>query len=55
MIKDDLWWFINKIIGRSPMIIVAYVYIGRDSFKEEVTSDDAVLGSTIEEQGGAIS
>jgi ribonuclease J len=50
MIKDDLWWFINRIIWRSPMIIVAYVYISRDSFKEEITSDDAIIGTTIEEQ-----
>ncbi len=55
MIKDDLWWFINKIIGRSPMIIVAYVYIGRDSFKEDITLDEAIVGSTLEEQGGTIS
>jgi hypothetical protein len=32
------------------MIIVAYVYISRDSFKEEQTPDDAIVGSTIEEQ-----
>lgn len=54
MIKEDLWWFINKIIWRSPMIIVAYVYISRDSFKEEITSDDAIIGTTIEEQWGDI-
>lgn len=54
MIKEDLWWFVNRIIGRSPMIIVAYVYISRDSFKEEITLDDAVIWSTIEEQWGDI-
>jgi hypothetical protein len=32
------------------MIIVAYVYISRDSFKEEITSDDAIIGTTIAEQ-----
>ncbi len=51
MIKDDLWGFINKIIGRSPMIIVAYVYISRDALKEDVTGEDAVIWNTIEEQG----
>jgi hypothetical protein len=32
------------------MIIVAYVYISRDSFKEEVTIDEAIIGTTLEEQ-----
>lgn len=52
MIKEDLWWYINKIIWRSPMIIIWYVYISRDAFKEEVSSEDAIVGSTLEEQGG---
>jgi hypothetical protein len=32
------------------MIIVAYVYISRESFKEEITAADAIVGTTIEEQ-----
>lgn len=52
MIKEDLWWYINKIIWRSPMIIIWYVYISRDAFKEEVSSEDAIVGTTLEEQGG---
>lgn len=52
MIKEDLWWYINKIIWRSPMIIIWYVYISRDAFKEEVSNEDAIVGTTLEEQGG---
>ncbi|AKH32568.1 Ribonuclease J 1 [candidate division SR1 bacterium Aalborg_AAW-1] len=52
MIKEDLGGYINKIIGRSPMIIIGYVYISRDAFKEEFSSEDAIVGSTLEEQGG---
>ena len=29
-IKDDLADYINKEIGRSPMVIPTYVYITRD-------------------------
>lgn len=50
LIKDDLGWFINKIIGRSPMIIVAYVYISRDALKEDLVWEDAIIWNTIEEQ-----
>lgn len=50
-IKEDLGGYINKIIGRSPMIIMGYVYISRDTFKEELSSDEALLGDTIQEQG----
>ena len=34
------------------MIIVAYVYISRDALKEDVAIEDAIVGTTIEEQGG---
>lgn len=50
MIKEDLGGYINKIIGRSPMIITGYVYISRDAFKEDISTEDAIIGSTIEEQ-----
>lgn len=52
MLKEDLGGYINKIIGRSPMIIVTYVYISRENYKEDLSQDDAVIGTTIESQGG---
>ena len=36
------------------MIIVAYVYISRDALKEDVAIEDAIVGTTIEEQGGEV-
>lgn len=53
-IKEDLGGFINKIIGRSPMIIMGYVYISRDAFKEDMPIEEALLGDTIQEQGGNV-
>lgn len=54
MIKDDLWWFLHKIIGRAPMIVTTFVYMSREWFKQEldVTSDEALIGTTLESQGG---
>ena len=52
MIKEDLGGYINKIIWRSPMIITWYVYISRDALKEDIETEEAIVGSTIEEQGG---
>ncbi len=51
-IKDDLGFQINKIIGRSPMVIVWYVYISRDGYKDDVSAEDAIVGNTLDEQGG---
>lgn len=53
MIKEDLGGYINKIIWRSPMIITWYVYISRDVLKEDLEVEEAVLGTTLEEQGGS--
>ena len=52
MIKEDLGGYINKIIWRSPMIITWYVYISRDALKEDLQPEEAIIGSTLEEQGG---
>ena len=51
IIKDDLGGFINKIIGRTPMIVPSFVYINRDA-KDDIPEEDAIVGMTLEEQGG---
>lgn len=56
MIKDELGWFIEKNIGRVPMLMPMFVYIntdpGRDTTKEDpISLNDAIVGMTIEEQG----
>jgi len=52
-IKDDLGDFINKIIGRIPMLLPMYVYINREAQNGsgDVSIDEAVVGMTLEEQG----
>jgi len=52
-IKDDLGEFISKIIGRVPMLLPMYVYINRETQNGhgDVTSDEAVVGMTLDEQG----
>lgn len=52
-IKEDLGWFLNKIIGRSPMIVTTFVYISRDAYRQDMdmTADEAVIGTTLEVQG----
>jgi len=50
LIKEDLWSFINKVIGRTPMIVPMFVYINRDA-KDDVSEEDAIVGMTLEEQG----
>ena len=52
-IKEDLWVYINKIIGRVPMIIPSFVYINREAVnpEEEIPEDEAIIGMTLEEQG----
>jgi hypothetical protein len=49
MIKEDLWGFLNKIIGRSPMIVTTFVYMSREWFKQEmdVSADEALIGRYI--------
>lgn len=53
MIKDDLWGFLHKIIGRAPMIVTTFVYMSREWFKQEmdVSADEALIGGTLESQG----
>ena len=52
MIKEDLWDYINKIIGRIPMVMTLFVYINRDSQNWDVISaDEAIVGMTLDEQG----
>ena len=50
-IKDDLGSFITKVIGRTPMIVPMFVYINRDA-KDDLAEEDAIVGMTLEEQGG---
>jgi hypothetical protein len=48
--KEDLGEFIEKIIGRVPLLMPMYVYINREAQGADVTSDEAVVGMTLEEQ-----
>ncbi|MEI7918892.1 MAG: hypothetical protein WCH65_01400 [bacterium] len=51
-IKDDLGEFMEKIIGRVPMLLPMYVYINRESQpgNSDVLTEEAVIGATLEEQ-----
>ena len=51
ILKEDLWEFIMQIIGRVPMVMPMFVYINKDS-KDDISKDEAILGMTIDEQGG---
>ncbi|HOQ78679.1 MAG TPA: ribonuclease J [Candidatus Absconditabacterales bacterium] len=51
ILKEDLGEFIMQIIGRVPMIMPMFVYINKDS-KDDVSRDEAILGMTLDEQGG---
>jgi hypothetical protein len=56
LIKDELGSFIEKGIGRVPMLMPMFVYINRDAIGTEskadpMTADEAIVGMTIEEQG----
>ncbi len=56
MIKDELSSFIEKSIGRVPMLMPMFVYINRDALADSgkidgMTQDEAIVGMTIEEQG----
>lgn len=50
--KEDLGDYINKIIGRIPMLLPMYVYINREaqSGNPDVTKEEAVVGMTLEVQ-----
>lgn len=52
-LKEDLWEFVAKIIGRVPMLMTMFVYINRDAQNNgasDVLSDEAIVGMTLEEQ-----
>lgn len=54
--KDELGEFIEKNIGRVPMIMPMFVYINRDAVKDEskldaISAEEAIVGMTLEEQG----
>ncbi|HKL43893.1 MAG TPA: ribonuclease J [Candidatus Absconditabacterales bacterium] len=51
ILKEDLGEFITQIIGRVPMIMPMFVYINKDT-KDDVSKDEAIVGMTIDEQGG---
>jgi mRNA degradation ribonuclease J1/J2 len=51
ILKEDLWSYIEQIIGRVPMIMPMFVYINKDT-KFDVTKDEAILWMTIDEQWG---
>lgn len=51
ILKEDLWEFIMQIIWRVPMIMPMFVYINKDS-KDDISKDEAILGMTLDEQGG---
>lgn len=51
-IKEDLWEYIAKIIGRVPMLMTMFVYINRDAQNGngDVAADEAIVGMTLDEQ-----
>ncbi len=54
-IKDELSDFIMKNIWREPMIIPMFVYINRQwvwNQQDAMSAEDALVGMTLEEQGG---
>jgi len=52
LIKEDLWQYVQQIIGREPMIVPSFVYINRDDVTNDVMSEeDAIVGMTLDEQG----
>jgi len=52
-IKDELGDQVAKIIGRVPMLMPMFVYINREALTgTEINGEDAIIGMTLEEQGG---
>lgn len=51
--KEDLGEYIEKIIGRVPLLMPMYVYINREAQAptSDITPDEAVVGMTLDEQG----
>jgi hypothetical protein len=52
-LKEDLGSFVEKIIGRVPMLLPMYVYINREAQNGngDISAEEAVVGMTLEEQG----
>lgn len=52
-LKETLWEFISKIIGRVPMLMTMFVYINRDAQNGngDVPQEEALVGMTLDEQG----
>jgi ribonuclease J len=51
-IKEVLWEYITRIIGRVPMIMPMFVYINRDTQNGnwDLPVDEAIVGMTLDEQ-----
>jgi len=51
-IKEDLWEYITKIIGRVPMIMPMFVYINKDpqNWHGDLPVEEAIVGMTLDEQ-----
>jgi ribonuclease J len=51
-IKEVLWEYITKIIGRVPMIMPMFVYINRDPQVQnwDLPAEEAIVGMTLDEQ-----
>lgn len=52
-IKEILWEYITRIIGRVPMIMPMFVYINRDTQNGswDLPVEEAIVGMTLDEQG----
>jgi mRNA degradation ribonuclease J1/J2 len=51
IVKDESSFFLNKLIGRSPMMIPMFVYVGNDAPINTLSDEASVIGDTIAEQG----
>lgn len=51
-IREELGEYITKIIGRTPMLMLMYVYINREAIQNIPSDDtDEIIGMTLEAQG----
>lgn len=52
-LKEDLGTYIEKIIGRVPLLMPMYVYINREAQPTtgDIAPEEAVVGMTLDEQG----
>ena len=54
VIKDDLGEYLQKSVGRVPMVVPTFVYINKDNYwkiTDWMDENDAVIGMTLSEQG----